>query len=47
MYAAQIIERSDVQSIFDTPLHPYTEALLASNPHRAPEASRDQARPVG
>ena len=39
MYAGQIIERSDVQSIFDTPLHPYTEALLASNPHLAPEAA--------
>jgi peptide/nickel transport system permease protein len=39
MYAGQIVERSDVQSIFDTPLHPYTEALLASNPHLAPEAT--------
>jgi peptide/nickel transport system permease protein len=39
MYAGQIVERSDVQSIFDTPLHPYTEALLASNPHHAPEAA--------
>ncbi len=39
MYAGQIVERSDVQSIFDTPLHPYTEALLASNPHLAPEAA--------
>jgi len=39
MYAGQIVERSDVQSIFDTPLHPYTEALLASNPHLEPEAA--------
>jgi peptide/nickel transport system permease protein len=39
MYAGQIVERSDAQSIFDTPLHPYTEALLASNPHLAPEAA--------
>jgi peptide/nickel transport system permease protein len=39
MYAGQIVERSQVQSIFDTPLHPYTEALLASNPHLAPEAA--------
>jgi peptide/nickel transport system permease protein len=38
MYAGQIVERSDAQSIFDTPLHPYTEALLASNPHLVPEA---------
>lgn len=39
MYAGQVVERSDAQSIFDTPLHPYTEALLASNPHLAPEAA--------
>jgi peptide/nickel transport system permease protein len=39
MYAGQVVERSDVQSIFDAPLHPYTEALLASNPHLAPEAA--------
>jgi peptide/nickel transport system permease protein len=39
MYAGQIVERADAQSIFDTPFHPYTEALLASNPHLAPEAA--------
>ena len=39
MYAGQIVERSDTQSVFDTPLHPYTETLLASNPHLAPEAA--------
>ena len=39
MYAGQIVERSDARSIFDSPLHPYTEALLASNPHLAPEAA--------
>jgi peptide/nickel transport system permease protein len=39
MYAGQIVERADVQPIFDTPLHPYTQALLASNPHLAPEAA--------
>jgi peptide/nickel transport system permease protein len=39
MYAGQVVERADVQPIFGTPLHPYTEALLASNPHLAPEAA--------
>jgi peptide/nickel transport system permease protein len=39
MYAGQIVERADAQPIFGTPLHPYTEALLASNPHLAPEAA--------
>jgi peptide/nickel transport system permease protein len=33
MYAGQIVERGDVKSIFSEPLHPYTAALLASNPH--------------
>jgi peptide/nickel transport system permease protein len=35
MYAGQIVERGDVKSIFREPLHPYTAALLASNPHNA------------
>jgi peptide/nickel transport system permease protein len=38
MYGGQVVERADVQPIFELPLHPYTEALLASNPHLAPEA---------
>jgi peptide/nickel transport system permease protein len=39
MYAGQVVERAGVQPIFDAPLHPYTEALLASNPQHAPEAA--------
>ena len=39
MYGGQVVERADVQPIFEVPLHPYTEALLASNPHLAPEAA--------
>ena len=39
MYAGQVVERASVRSVFATPLHPYTEALLASNPHLAPEAA--------
>nr|WP_269153826.1 ABC transporter ATP-binding protein [Streptomyces caniscabiei] len=33
MYAGQIAERAGVQELFGTPRHPYTRALLASNPH--------------
>ncbi|MEU9323537.1 dipeptide/oligopeptide/nickel ABC transporter permease/ATP-binding protein [Streptomyces canus] len=33
MYAGQIAERADVKDLFDNPHHPYTRALLASNPH--------------
>ena len=39
MYGGQVVERAGAAPIFARPLHPYTEALLASNPHLAPEAA--------
>jgi peptide/nickel transport system ATP-binding protein/peptide/nickel transport system permease protein len=33
MYAGQVVERADLLAMFRQPLHPYTQALLASNPH--------------
>jgi peptide/nickel transport system permease protein len=38
MYAGQVVEQAPLRSIFSQPRHPYTEALLDSDPHRAPEA---------
>ena len=38
MYAGQVVEEAPTGSLFRQPLHPYTEALLTSNPHNAPEA---------
>jgi peptide/nickel transport system permease protein len=35
MYAGQVVERGDVSALLGGPLHPYTKALLASNPHNA------------
>ena len=32
MYAGKMVERADVQPLFDDPLHPYTRLLLASVP---------------
>lgn len=32
MYAGQIVEEADVFSLFESPAHPYTQALLASAP---------------
>jgi peptide/nickel transport system permease protein len=38
MYAGQVVERASLGELFREPLHPYTAALLTSNPHHAPEA---------
>ena len=32
MYAGRIVEQTDVETMFDDPLHPYTSSLLASIP---------------
>jgi peptide/nickel transport system ATP-binding protein len=33
MYAGRIVEHGDVATVFASPLHPYTRALLRSIPH--------------
>ena len=33
MYCGHIVEKADVRTIFQHPLHPYTEGLLRSIPH--------------
>jgi peptide/nickel transport system permease protein len=40
MYAGEVVEQADLTAIFGQPRHPYTEALLASNPHHASESER-------
>jgi peptide/nickel transport system permease protein len=35
MYAGQVVEHAVLGSLFRAPLHPYTKALLAANPHDA------------
>jgi len=35
MYAGRVVEDADVNGIFDSPYHPYTQGLLASIPGRA------------
>ena len=32
MYAGRAVEKTDVESLFDAPTHPYTEGLLRSIP---------------
>jgi peptide/nickel transport system permease protein len=38
MYAGQTVEHAPILPIFHKPLHPYTEALLAADPHRAQQS---------
>ncbi len=45
MYAGEIVETNQVPDIFETPHHPYTEALLAAIPERNVGASRLAALP--
>lgn len=35
MYAGEVIEQAPLQQLIDAPAHPYTRALLRSNPHQA------------
>ncbi|MGP3593412.1 ABC transporter ATP-binding protein [Vagococcus sp. WN89Y] len=40
MYLGQIVEMATVDEIFDAPLHPYTQALIASAPQAQPGINR-------
>jgi len=48
MYAAKLVEKTDVKEIVEDPLHPYTRALLAAIPDPDPEnATRFKDVPPG
>lgn len=38
MYAGKIVEQGPAEDLFDQPLHPYTQVLLAANPEPDPRA---------
>jgi len=40
MYAGQVVERASLSAMLREPRHPYTAALLASDPHKASTGSR-------
>ena len=45
MYGGQVMERTEVERLFDAPAHPYTQALLEARPTLDKERSRLRAIP--
>jgi oligopeptide/dipeptide ABC transporter ATP-binding protein len=46
MYAGRVIEEGPTAAVFSTPLHPYTEMLLASAPGRREHLGPSLRHPV-
>lgn len=44
MYLGQLVELSESEELYDTPLHPYTKALLSAIPVADPEVQRTRKR---
>jgi peptide/nickel transport system permease protein len=45
MYAGEVVELASVEDLYRSPRHPYTDGLLAANPHLAPVADTLPAIP--
>ena len=46
MYLGNLVELTDNVTLFDDPLHPYTQALLSSIPLPDPKVERERSRIV-
>jgi oligopeptide/dipeptide ABC transporter ATP-binding protein len=46
MYLGKVVETASKAALYETPTHPYTNALLAAMPVPIPDASRTRARPA-
>ncbi len=40
MYLGKVVEQGSCQQLFDSPMHPYTQALLSSTPQLSPDKRR-------
>ncbi|MGH2341165.1 dipeptide ABC transporter ATP-binding protein [Segnochrobactraceae bacterium EtOH-i3] len=47
MYLGKPVEQADVKTLFATPRHPYTQALLSATPVAAPGEKRERIRLTG
>lgn len=47
MYLGKIVEKGDVNNIFNSPKHPYTEALMSASPIPSPNSSINRIRLEG
>jgi len=47
MYLGEIVEMGDIERIIETPMHPYTQALMAAVPVPDPTAERTQIKITG
>jgi peptide/nickel transport system ATP-binding protein len=47
MYLGEIVELANVDDLFDTPLHPYTQALLQAIPASSPRQRRERVALTG
>jgi len=47
MYLGEIVEQADTDNLFDTPLHPYTQALIEAVPIPDPKVKNIKARLKG
>jgi oligopeptide/dipeptide ABC transporter ATP-binding protein len=45
MYLGKLVELGETESLFERPLHPYTQVLRSSIPNPDPEAGRERIRP--